>query len=97
MRINIHRVNGVVIFRLICEPGKEDALTGINEAALTAREREEAELEKAMPIVGYCCQCEEPIRGHTDSLEGDYYIESEDGLVHWDCWDAYGETKKKEA
>ena len=72
-------------------------MMGINEAALTVREREEERLIRSMPIKGICCQCEEPILGHTDSLEGDWYIETEDGLVHWDCWDAYGKSLRKEA
>lgn len=71
-------------------------MDGINEAALAAREREEAEWENR-PIIGYCAACGEPIRGKTERWEGDWYVDSPDGPIHWDdCWMNYGESLLKE-
>lgn len=63
-----------------------------NTVALAQREREEAEWEKKMPKIGVCIHCYGPILGSTETLEGDDYIEVEDGPVHWDCWDDYGRS-----
>ena len=71
-------------------------MLGVNEAALAARLKEEQEWE-SRPIFEICCQCGEPIRCSTERFMGDYYIETEDGCVHEDCWTAYGESKLQEA
>ena len=64
----------------------------VNTVALAQREREEAEWEKTMPKIGVCIHCYEPILGSTEAYEGDDYVETEDGPVHWDCWDDYGRS-----
>lgn len=67
---------------------------GINEAALADRIRREAQEEK-MPVIANCIQCGRPIFEGTETLEGDDYVETEDGPVHWDCWDDYGRSVMK--
>lgn len=47
--------------------------------------------------IGVCIQCGQPIIKDTPTYEGDEYIETEDGLVHWECWREYGEGKKEMA
>ena len=66
-----------------------------NAVALAQREREEAEWEKR-PVIAICAHCYLPIRGRTEKFEGDWFVETEDGPVHWDCWDEYGSERIKE-
>lgn len=47
--------------------------------------------------IGLCIQCGAPIYRANEAYDGEEYIETEDGPVHWDCWRAYGWRKKKEA
>lgn len=47
--------------------------------------------------IGECVQCYQPILARDEGYEGEEYVETEDGLVHWECWDAYGRDKKQEA
>ena len=42
------------------------------------------------PIVGICESCGNIIHGQTDDEYGEDYVQIQDGLVHWDCWDDYG-------
>lgn len=41
--------------------------------------------------IGECFYCGEPITA------GQEYIDCEDGLIHWECWDDYGRDKKERA
>ena len=70
-------------------------MEGINEAALKAREREEAEYE-SRPIVGYCAHCYEPIRGKTERWEGDWYCEVDGDMIHLECIYDYFSKEAKE-
>lgn len=55
-------------------------------------ERYYAELEQEEPqSIGKCFYCDEPI------LAGQEFIDCEDGLIHWECWDDYGKDKKERA
>ena len=69
--------------------------TGVNEAAAAARERLEYEYDH-VPSLGTCVYCGEPVRASTARWDGDEYVETDDGIVHWECWDEYGETLKKQ-
>lgn len=67
----------------------------VNTVALARREKEEAEWE-SRPFVDWCIFCGEAIKGQTERYEGDWYVDSPDGPVHWDCWEKYGESLLKE-
>ena len=67
-----------------------------NLQALAEMEREEIEWENR-PTVEICAFCGEPIKGRTERWEGDWFVDSPDGPVHWDCWTKYGESLLKEA
>ena len=53
--------------------------------------------EDLRPIVGACEYCGNPIYGPTEDMYGDDYVELPDGLVHWECWNDYGRSLRKEA
>lgn len=53
--------------------------------------------EDPRPIVGTCEQCGHPVYGRSENYDGDECIEIPGGLIHWDCWNDYGKTLKKEA
>lgn len=52
---------------------------------------------KAPEVFGDCIQCGGPIFAANEDYDGEEYIETEDGPVHWDCWFEYGKKQKKEA
>ena len=53
--------------------------------------------EHEQPYRDLCVECGEPIRIATDTHYGEEYIMTEDGPVHWECWNQYGEKLKQEA
>lgn len=46
-------------------------------------------------VIGRCIQCDGDILKETGLYEGDWYIETEDGLVHEECWAEYGRDKRE--
>ena len=44
-----------------------------------------------------CAHCGEPIYIEDDAHYGEYYIDTWDGPVHWECWTDYGAKLMKEA
>lgn len=48
--------------------------------------------------IGECFYCGQPILAADDGYYGDEYIETMDGLIHYEeCWEKYGREMKKEA
>lgn len=46
--------------------------------------------------VGDCIECHRELHNEGDGYYADDYVETEDGLVCWDCWLDYGRRKKFE-
>lgn len=49
------------------------------------------------PIFGRCVHCGKIIHSEISGYDGDEYVATPDGPVHWDCWFEYGLKTKKEA
>ena len=49
------------------------------------------------PIFDRCIHCGRIIHSAMPGYDGDEYVETPDGPVHWDCWDEYGRKMIREA
>ena len=53
-------------------------------------------MEEERKILNYCAHCGEPIYMGSSKYEGDEYVDTLDGLIHyWECWSDYGYKKIK--
>ena len=48
------------------------------------------------PLVGECIECGVELYGEDDTSYSDEFIETEHGLVCWNCWRDYGMSLMKE-
>lgn len=62
-----------------------------------ARDADQWASRPTPPVAGICAYCHAPIYGRDLSHDGEEYINTIDGPVHWECWMQYGLERRKEA
>ena len=49
------------------------------------------------PVFSRCIYCGKIIYSSAPGWDGDEYVDTPDGSVHWDCWGDYGRKIRREA